>query len=190
MGTRSAYGFYKKGVDKITYCHFDGYPSGLGKLIQKFLIETLEIKIDEIFNKIVMIDEDSPISTQDRIRYKKFLDEEVSNGEDWYSLLRHTQGHLEAYRDTNLVHMIDNHGFMQDSLFCEWAYIYNLDTSKLEIYRGFQKEPQENRYKVEKADGEYWYVALVKEVHYADLPDFDMDELENSIYNEDEIDNE
>jgi len=183
MGTRSAYGFYKKGVDKITYCHFDGYPSELGKAIQNFLMNTTEVKLNEIFDKIVLINEDTPISTQDRIRHKEFLDEDVSDGKDWYSLLRETQGKLEVYRDTDLVYMIDNQGFMQDSLFCEWAYVYNLDTSKLEIYRGFQTTPQENRYKFQDdKEREYYHVALIKEVSYADLPDFDMNELEESIY--------
>ena len=179
MGTRGAVGFFKEGENKITYNHFDSYPSGLGNVMKEFVMNTLEVRLDEIFDKIVMIDGDSPVSTQDRIRYKEFLDENVSDGKDWYSLLRNTQGRLEAYRDTNLVHMIDNRSFMQDSLFCEWAYIYNLDTSKLEIYRGFQKTPQENRYKFEhNNDQDYYQVALLREVHYADLPYFDMDELE------------
>ena len=182
MGTRSAYGFHKDGVDKITYNHYDSYPSGLGKVIQNFIMNTLEVKLDEIFEKIVMINQNDPISVQDRIRHKEFLDEDVSDGKDWYSLLRNTQGKLEAYRDTKLVNMIDDRNFMQDSLFCEWAYVYNLDTSKLEIYRGFQTTPQENRYKFQDDnEREYYQVALVREVHYADLPDFDMDELEESI---------
>lgn len=31
--------------------------------------------------------------------------------------------------------MIDNVSFLQDSLFCEWGYVINLDTNVLEIYR-------------------------------------------------------
>src|SRR5690606_5458243 len=36
--------------------------------------------------------------------------------------------------------------FVGDSLFCEWAYVFNLDTGKLEVYRGFQKTPGVGRY--------------------------------------------
>jgi len=149
--------------------------------MKEFLINTLEVKLDEIFEKIILVNEDSPISTQDRIRYAEFTNKEVNSGEGWYSLLRETQGNLAAYRDTNLPYMIDNHGFMKDSLFCEWAYIYNLDTSKLEIYRGFQKIQNENRYSMEYPDDEYYSVALIKEVHLADLPDFDMDKFEEEV---------
>lgn len=138
-----------------------------------------------------MINQDAPISTQDRIRYKQFFDSSVSTGEDWYSLLRNTQGNLEAYRDTNLVHMIDDRNFMQDSLFCEWAYIYNIDDECLEIYRGFQDMPQENRYKFnDNKKRDYYQVALIDVIPYSELVDFDMDKLEESVYNTDEIDNE
>lgn len=31
--------------------------------------------------------------------------------------------------------------FAQTSLFCEWAYVVDLDNNKFEVYRGFNKEP-------------------------------------------------
>lgn len=31
MGTRGMYGFYRNGVTKATYNHFDSYPEWLGK---------------------------------------------------------------------------------------------------------------------------------------------------------------
>lgn len=33
--------------------------------------------------------------------------------------------------------IVDNTTIM-DSLYCEWAYIVNLDTNELEVYKGFQ----------------------------------------------------
>jgi len=183
MSTRGAVGFYKKGVDKITYNHFDSYPSGLGNVMKQFFSETSPAQIEDIFAKIVLVDNYTPVSKQDRIKYAQFSNKEVSSGEDWYSLLRETQGNFEAYRDTDLPFMIDNKNFMEDSLFCEWAYIYNLDKDVLEIYRGFQRSSQDNRYKIEKPSNEgYWHVALIKEVPYENIPDFDMDAFEKEIY--------
>lgn len=62
----------------------------------------------------------------------------------------------------------DYHTFLYDSLFCEWAYIINLDTKKLEIYKGFNKNPNaKGRYADHYAyddDHRYCGVALVKEI--------------------------
>ena len=52
--------------------------------------------------------------------------------------------------------MIDNLSFIKDSLFCEYAYIVNLDTDQLEFYCGFQHKPDEtNRYGCEENRGYY-----------------------------------
>ena len=136
-----------------------------------------------------MLDPDTPVTALDLSKWSQFKDENVNAGEGWYSLLRDTQGRLEAYRDTDLPFMIDNKDFMQDSLFCEWAYIYNLDKGILEVYKGFQQEPQDNRYKIEEDEArtsEYYNVALITEIEYEDIPDFDMDLLEDQCNGEDE----
>jgi hypothetical protein len=50
--------------------------------------------------------------------------------------------------------MTDSNNFIRDSLFCEYAYIINLDTNCLEFWVGFQKEPCENnRYGSRLEDG-------------------------------------
>ena len=65
----------------------------------------------------------------------------------------------------------DASDFLADSLFCEYAYIINLDSKKLEIYHGFNRNKNAaGRYaKVsnpcELSDGSYMYgVKLVKEL--------------------------
>jgi len=35
----------------------------------------------------------------------------------------------------------DSIDFIRDSLFCEWAYFYDIDNRVFEIWKGFQKEP-------------------------------------------------
>ena len=47
----------------------------------------------------------------------------------------------------------DSSRFLNNSLFCEYAYIINLDTQELEVYIGFNKNPNESgRYAKFKAD--------------------------------------
>lgn len=60
--------------------------------------------------------------------------------------------------------------FLYDSLFCEWAYIVNLDTKKLEIYKGFNKLPDgEGRYAQRKGRNGYYGVTLFKTIPLKDL---------------------
>ena len=67
----------------------------------------------------------------------------------------------------------DYGNFMADSLFNEWSYIINLDSGVLEIYHGFNKDPNANgRYasqKRENDDGEYYGVVLEKEIPLEEL---------------------
>ena len=48
--------------------------------------------------------------------------------------------------------------FLSDSLFCEWAYIINLDDEVFEVYRGFNKNPNApGRYASKQCDSEKYY---------------------------------
>ena len=46
-------------------------------------------------------------------------------------------GETDTYKKNNL-----NMDFLQDGLFCEYAYVYNQENDTLEIYRGFFKSQQ------------------------------------------------
>ena len=154
MGTRGCYGFRKNGVDKLTYNHWDSYPDCLGYDVAEFCKNTSIAEMNEIFDKIVLVDEMGKPTKKQIDECIKFYNEGVSTGsvEDWYCLLREAQGDLNAYK-SGLKYMIDSSDFIQDSLFCEYAYIINLDTNCLEFWVGFQKEPCEgNRYGMETHD--------------------------------------
>jgi hypothetical protein len=82
--------------------------------------------------------------------------------------------------------MIEGADFLKDSLFCEWGYVINLTTNRLEIYRGFQKKPQENRYKITEPDGKYFNCALIREIPLTQVKNFDMQKFEDEISQQDE----
>lgn len=126
MGTRGLYGFHKNGIDKLTYNHLGSYPDSLGKKIVEYCMAH-DLGVD---------------------------------GGDWYWTLRPNQGCPENWLpfidSGSKVYMIDNLSFIKDSLFCEYAYIVNLDTDQLEFYCGFQHKPDEtNRYGCEEDQGYY-----------------------------------
>ena len=158
MGTRGLYGFRKNGVDKLTYNHWDSYPDYLGRIMVEFCKATTIEEMNEIFDRIVLVNEnDNPTSAQID-ECIKYYDGNVGNQDetDWYCLLREAQGNPSAYKN-GLKYMIDNASFIKDSLFCEYAYIINLDTDCLEFYLGFQKKPCEsNRYGTECDEDGYY----------------------------------
>ena len=142
MSTRGYLGLKKNGELKGMYNHFDSYPSGLGV----YIIETLnEIDsgarinvLNETYDFIQLVDEDSK-PTKEQIKICK--DSGVANfvvstksEDDWYCLLRETQGNLKLYIDKVIPYMLNGSDFISDTLFCEWYYIINLDTKKLEVW--------------------------------------------------------
>ncbi|WNM70218.1 hypothetical protein [Myxococcus phage Mx1] len=178
MGTRGAFGFRIGTVDKVMYNHFDSYPSGLGLEVAESLEKivkgkrVLDMKAAASTLKLVT-EEDDPVavfSAEEMERLGKYADGSVSTGTDMYSFLRKLQGgELESIL-FDAKTLIDGETFLLDSLFCEWAYIVNLETDKLEIYKGFnQDQNAPGRYANSRSiryppDRKYYGVALIKEL--------------------------
>jgi hypothetical protein len=151
MGTRGLIGYYKKGVTKACYNHWDSYPTGLGAKTKNYITNSTLAGLNQDFEGIRLINEDDEITPEDVIRYMPiwYGNVEEISAEGWYEVMHEKQGDFYAYAESGL--MIDNIEFMKDSLFCEWAYIINLSDNTLEVYRGFQqKKPKKNRYAMTK----------------------------------------
>jgi hypothetical protein len=124
------YGFIKNGVKKIGYKHCDSYIEVLGIKIAKFINETTKEEMEEIFEKIILVDNSTEATDEQIKRCEKWFQpihgREKSN---WYNLLRLTQGNLYLYKDGELEYM-----FNGEDLYVEYKYIINLDNNKFEIY--------------------------------------------------------
>ena len=59
--------------------------------------------------------------------------------------------------------LVDSSTFAADSLFCEYAYVLDLDRMVLEMYTGFQKGPVKGRFADMPAEGQYSPVGLAGE---------------------------
>jgi len=173
MGTRGAFGFFKDGVHKVTYNHFDSYPSELGKHVLDIAKQFSIDELNKMFDRIEMVDMDSTPTPGQIEKCRKYINLNVSTQSetDWYCLLREAQGDLSAYAEVGL--MIEYAGFLHASLFCEYAYIINLTDNTLEVYEGFQKEKPVGRYADVPPDPDngYYAVTLVKAYPLNALPD-------------------
>ena len=176
MSTNGAYGFRINGQDKVTYNHGDSYPSGLGTNVIQFIKRNTIEHLKLIALGLRMVDEDSWPSTDELEKFQAFRNENVTS-RGWYQLLRYAQGDFEAL-ENGLDVMIDRADFLSDSLFCEWAYIINLDDAALEIYKGFNKDRSApGRYAITGHDDDSGYagVALVKTIPLSEIQEAHLD---------------
>jgi hypothetical protein len=173
MGTRGSVGILLDGKFKGMYNHSDSYPGGLGDEVVSFIKEVNKTKtgwakLKKNFRKVEEIKNNQKPTAEQIEAYKGYADLSVSNQtyEDWYCLLRNIQGvpSLTEILKGKLKHGFFANDFIKDSLFCEYAYVINLDDNTVEFYKGFQTSPQEgNRFGTEpnKTDGEYYPCAMV-----------------------------
>jgi len=157
MGTRGLIGMYKKGVTKAIYNHYDSYPSYLGEEIREYIAGTSVLKLNTGFDRIVFVDADTEVTPEHIIKLFNFwygdveknaIGDKDSGMHVMYDLLSRSHTDLQFCIDAGM--MIDGIDFIKDSLFCEWAYLINLDRGVLEVYRGFQHKPVKNRYAMDK----------------------------------------
>jgi hypothetical protein len=192
MGTRGAYGFVLNGREIATYNHYDSYPEGLGVEVLGFVSETSDKELRQIAEGIELVDESFKPTKEQVEACKEWTDLGVSNQsvEDWYCLLRKAQGNFLALKN-GLRFMIDSSTFLLDSLFCEWAYLINLDTGKLEVYEGFNKNPlAAGRYAQFTVDRElrYYGVALLDEVPFEEARKLTADQFVERVRGEVKVD--
>lgn len=152
MSNCCAIGFQLDHQIKATYAHWKSHPTQNGKYISEFLAKLSEkrlSRLEERANSICWVSIDDKPSSDDIKRYQSFAGHgSVVPGrlDDWYFLLYKTQGvaGLIYLLSGQLDHFIDNAKFLKDSLQCEWGYILNFDTHKLDVYQGCQIEADPN----------------------------------------------
>lgn len=177
MGTRGFITFVADGVEKTSYNQFDSYPSGLGAEMLTWLRAALDARdvLQERVAALWVVDEDSKPTLEEIERLRKFADQRVSTGrlDDWYVLLRETQGNPHLILEAGVIE--DASGFPADSLYAEYGYVVDLDTETFEVYEGFQKRPHKkgrfaDRERMEYSVGNYYPVALAQSWKFTDLP--------------------
>ena len=180
MGTRGSLTFVHNGVEHTVYNHYDSYPEGLGATILSWIDHTKDFnKIRALVDNLTPVSEDdSPTQEQlDLVGQRAGLTGSTNN--DWYTILRPSQGNIDLTLKAG--YYADASYFPGDSLFCEWAYVIDLDKEIFEVHRGFQSTPHtQGRFAlVATSVNGYYPVKLVWSRSFYSLPDVQtfVDEL-------------
>lgn len=165
MSTRGLYGFYKNGVNKLTYNHSDSCPSGLGNNILSFLKNMDINELNNIFDNIQLVDEsDYPNGEEEKqIKELGYSINYRDKKEDWFGILASSLGDISGYKE-GLMYMLDYNDFIFDGLNCEWAYIINLDDNCLEIYKGLYDSIGVGRYAEGLSCNNYFGCTLIESI--------------------------
>jgi len=186
MSTRGSYGVRIDGKDKLAFNHWDSYPGSLGaELVSAFQRALKEYGVEELADlarHLRLIAEDKPVTEEEYDKYCEMLDtrQEYASGMQWYALAQEVQGKLIINLRAGV--MLSSPEFILDSLFCEWAYIFNFDEGVFEVYKGFQEEPhthgrfshmfKEYRHRNGKPDVKQFHpCALIKAYPFHEIPD-------------------
>ena len=149
MGTRNLTMVVIDGTIKVAqYGQWDGYPEGAGKTVFKFVKKIYNKKIDDFKEKVRNC---RYLSNEElEAKYKK-LDIDITDGlisfddarkfAEHYPQLDRDMGAnvLNFILDNGGCELMDNSDFMADSLFCEWAYLIDLDKEVLEVFGGMNE---------------------------------------------------
>lgn len=158
MGTRGAFGIKVDGLYKIAYNHSDSYPSGLGRDIAEQWLALRERhgpeKLRELGRKIRLVTTSylvrPAVLELARAEWQQIID--TTAADHWQHRLAveclgfaksTTHRQVASNIEEKLTfafetgHIADHFSFMADSLFCEWAYIVDLDRELYEVYHGF-----------------------------------------------------
>lgn len=164
MGTRHFIGVVLDGDFKIAqYGQWDGYPSGQGRDVLRFADDADLLTFAEKCRELHWI-------TQPEINAVNAT-EGWANEFPWLSRDAGA-GILDMVLDGMVPSVQNSEEFPLDSLFCEWAYVLDLDALQLEVYEGFQKVPPTAGRWAGKKDpkSDYYPVNLVKTYSLTDLP--------------------
>lgn len=153
MGTRNLTAVMVDGEYKVAqYGQWDGYPNGIGVEILAFLHEIT--KDASSLEKFTTYIRGCTLISEEAIKaaWVEAGADPNSDFVDFETSMKMREMHPEIHRDTSwrvLQQIFDQGplqlqsdiGFAKDSLFCEWAYVIDLDKQTFEVYKGFNQAP-------------------------------------------------
>lgn len=208
MGTRNLTVVVLDGEYKVAqYGQWDGYPSGQGETVCKFIRGELGGRSElQIFKTSV---KNCRFLTDEQVKEKwveaganpndEFVNGDVSGKFKALNpmLSRDTGAEALFWIKNGATDLHDSIDFAADSLFCEFAYVVDLDNETLEVYKGFNKRPlaaKDRFYNLQKeggrgsVSGSYYPVIEIARYKFSELNENTMHELEQKLHEDEESD--
>lgn len=192
MGTRGLTCVVKGKEFKVAnYNQWDSYPSGQGVTALNFLSTKLNLALfNEKVSKVKVL--------SDEARQDMMVECGAKRGSEWITMdvsdnFKKNFPYLHRDCGAEILEFVQNLpeglaltsqlSFAADSLFCEWAYLIDLDKNTFEVYQGFNKDSltsddrfyflsEASKSKDDTSGSEqYQPVKLVKSYSLFELPD-------------------
>lgn len=163
------------------YGQWDGYPKGQGYTVLEFLRKVDLKKFNEKLKNVRFV------NAADEKKIQAFM-KKIGCPDGWMTSEQSAKYHEKypymsrdhgakildlIYTSDGEVLLQDSTSFAGDSLFCEWAYVIDLDNNTLECYGGFNKQPlnEGERFKdAEPTDSGYLPITCIKKYPLDKLP--------------------
>lgn len=191
MGTRNLTCVVLDGQIKVAqYGQWDGYPNGQGETIAQF------IRTKMVLPTFIAAVKNCKWATDEYV-------DSICKNKDWETtnpeFSRNTAADiLEIIQNRGGLQLTDHSEFAADSLFCEWAYVVDLDKMNLEVYQGFNKNPVpagerfahlpikevKTPYTNPTDERQYYQVKLWRTIPFTELQADTMDILEKQLEKE------
>lgn len=153
MGTRSLIAVFHNGEYKVAqYAQWDGYPSGQGVGVLSFLSKQENIRLlKEKLSKCRFLEfegRDKKFAEDYNKNSPKYMsdpDNRTAEQKHWfYSYKTRDLGcdilkNIANSNDDEIL-LINSIDFADDSVFCEWCYVIDLDKNSFEVFEGFNKD--------------------------------------------------
>lgn len=186
MGTRNLTVVIKGGEVRVAqYGQFDGYPTGQGETIRKFLASKMKRQVFERkLEQITLVDQPELTKMWQSIGvdvdsdhgYVTQVEADRFNAR-WPLMQRNIAGEIleriQNWPDDKIV-LSNQIEFANDGLMCEWVYVVDLDKNTLEVYTGFNTEPLAPTERFYKPDHTERYTPV------RHIVSFNLDDLPNA----------
>lgn len=135
MSKKGSIIFIKNGKIKEIYCHRNAQYEGLGKRIVRMLRYFTVEELNQLYDYLIPVDEDTPMTEEQKQAYKKYMPEQCWKEDlTWTEALMYTKDPTEPIMD-GFPYFVDYAGF-SPSWRNRFRYTINLDTNRFQIAKG------------------------------------------------------